>query len=701
MSDNNTITTAAVSIVPPNVGMMKAAVTPSHNGQLPIALPNAPWITGENDCFDHAIEIIHEWLNQQGSRWPTLWELQKKKELNQALKYAVMWYAIKIQIANNMKGTAINVKSIPRLSDYAAAQMILETGDVAVTQSDEDGSRVLMFYHHKIEATSDLAGTWSNNKSRDVNRIRGIASKLGVISGSLDNVAKIVKDHAPVIEEDEYGDVCLFSNGVLDLESFELTPYTLVNGEENPDYVSKYGDRHFFSKNAVAWDKDAKNEVIVNKDDGSEWSLDQHFIDTFGDNDDGRIKTETFLYAANFALRGIHPGKILLLTDGTDEQIGGGGKSTLIEALVRALGKDNVLKKNLPELAKGKFGGAHIVGKRLVAGYDCTAQAITNSGFIKTFGDGEASTYENKYQDPLEYAFKGMAIQAMQGILKTEVSDNAYWERFLMIPFYSRFRGTKERKYIKQDYIGRPAVMSYLAKKALMLGPVKQFPPHILAATERYKIEAKHANLPFYQFLDRFMPTLRNYELPFAFLMACYKCYCIQEGYSVNMTKGPQQAKVDFMGWCNEHPDSCWRYVGQNRNFSSNAVEEPALKVYKPEKWANDVDPAKWGNDVKCKTYSSWLVRFDSITGKEAKDIKNTVYTENDLKTMYREYVGAWYVSNYDRLIDGRMNKEDVMSFGDWKKQGGLSPRYVDVSENSVKEGFTVNEFVLISDAPL
>ena len=43
--------------------------------------------------------------------------------------------------------------------------------------------------------------------------------------------------------------------------------------------------------------------------------------------------------------------------------------------------------------------------------------------WVAQWRSGEASTYENKYQDPLEYAFKGMAIQAMQGILKTEVSS--------------------------------------------------------------------------------------------------------------------------------------------------------------------------------------------------------------------------------------------------------------------------------------
>ena len=99
-------------------------------------------LADQNDCFDWAIDELIKVLNRSNEKWPTLYELERKHKRVNELKCTILRQARKAMEVTGIKG------SMNSISAYAAARIILETGDVAVTQVEEDGTRVILYYHH-------------------------------------------------------------------------------------------------------------------------------------------------------------------------------------------------------------------------------------------------------------------------------------------------------------------------------------------------------------------------------------------------------------------------------------------------------------------------------------------------------------------------------------------------------------------------
>lgn len=646
-------------------------------------------LADQNDCFDWAIDELIKVLNRSNEKWPTLYELERKHKRVNELKCTILRQARKAMEVTGIKG------SMNSISAYAAARIILETGDVAVTQVEEDGTRVILYYHHTVEGTSDNAGIWTYNKAKECTRIRRIATRLGVDDSKLDKVAQYVRDDAPVIEEDDYKGIVLAKNGVVDLDTHEVTPYVMIDGTENPDYISQYGERHFFRKIDTEFDINAVDPVFT-APDGTEWSVEKHFEQLFGTGSEADIKTTAVWWFYNFAVRGISGGRINIWNDGTNNAAGGGGKSTTIDLIGRVIGERNILYRDLPDLT-GRFAKADMVGKMLIVGYDCNADAISDTAFFKKLPFGEAISIEAKFGAVQSYRYKGAIVQAMQGFIKPKNPDGAFYRRLLTIPFFARFTGSKdkeEKNYIQDDYIKREEVRKYVLKKAVIMGNRETYPKNIVNALEQYTKEARSGSSPIYQFLDEFAKSMQNSELPLDAVFAMYVEYCKMTGH-----KNP--ANIDTFiregnSWVIDNPGYRIEHRKSPSHFSKKSVEEPMLGYYKPAVWCDETDHEKWNNEKLGTKHRRWFVRYDILTGNQL-ETRNTKYSEYELKQMYENnYVGAWYKYYCEMLMDGRVSVNDILSYEEWKSAGGLMPEKILIATASIKEGFRINGFVPI-----
>ena len=283
-----------------------------------------------------------------------------------------------------------------------------------------------------------------------------------------------------------------------------------IEGTENPDYISQYGERHFFRKIDTEFDINAVDPVFT-APDGTEWSVEKHFEQLFGTGSEADIKTTAVWWFYNFAVRGISGGRINIWNDGTNNAAGGGGKSTTIDLIGRVIGERNILYRDLPDLT-GRFAKADMVGKMLIVGYDCNADAISDTAFFKKLPFGEAISIEAKFGAVQSYRYKGAIVQAMQGFIKPKNPDGAFYRRLLTIPFFARFTGSKdkeEKNYIQDDYIKREEVRKYVLKKAVIMGNRETYPKNIVNALEQYTKEARSGSSPIYQFLDEFAKSMQ------------------------------------------------------------------------------------------------------------------------------------------------------------------------------------------------
>lgn len=301
---------------------------------------------------------------------------------------------------------------------------------------------------------------------------------------------------APVIKEDDYAGIAMCNNGVLELATQELTPYTINNGMvENPDYVKRYGKRAFFWKIVTDWNPAATDQLLIGPD-GYEWSVERHFEQVLGNNS-AAVRAIWEWYG--FALRGISGGRALLLVDASDNAAGGGAKSTTLDIITETIGRENVFFRDL-DRAVERFGLAGLIGKRLIVGHENNSHtAIDDSSTLKKLTRGEEAAVEKKGQDIIPYQYRGAIGNAMQRGIKAKEKSSALYRKLMIVPFPARLTAKVERDYIQEDFIKRREVREYVLRKALSNSHGDQFSRDIVDELKQFTREVREGTSPIYK----------------------------------------------------------------------------------------------------------------------------------------------------------------------------------------------------------
>lgn len=335
-------------------------------------------------------------------------------------------------------------------------------------------------------------------------RIRRLARQYHytISPKDLSAVVEHVRDSVPLLVESKDGDVVALANGLFDLRSKELRPFS-------PDIV-------LTSKASVAFREDATTCPVI---DG--WSVDEWIRELA--NDDPEVEQLFWQIIAALFRPGHAFNKAVLLYSSS----GSNGKGTFVELLRNLVGAGRAATLSisdfggpfLPETLRGAFC--------VLSDENEVGDFLRRAGVFKAWITHDWIRLNVKYGKLSDIKGRGLCVFCVNELPASKDKSESFYRRFVAIPFLKRYTGADENKAIKNDYVKRREVLEYVANKAMMMPLFDAFVTP--AVCEELLGEIRVENDPVLQFAEEFLPQFRWDLLPWKFVYAIYAAWMRKE----------------------------------------------------------------------------------------------------------------------------------------------------------------------------
>lgn len=319
----------------------------------------------------------------------------------------------------------------------------------------------------------------------------------------LNAVVECVRDSVSLLEESEDSDVVALANGLFNLRSKELRPFS-------PKVV-------LTSKASVAFNENASAYVM---DDG--WNVDTWIRETLANNDP---EVEHLIWQVIAALfRPNHPFNKAVLLYATS---GSNGKGTFLELLRHLVGPERVATLSMSE-----FGDRYLPEKlrsafAVLSDENEVGDFVRRAGALKSWVTHDWVKLDVKYGQMTNTKGRGLCVFCVNELPASKDKSESFYRRFVAIPFLKRYLGADENTAIKNDYVKRPEVLEYVAHKALMMTLFDSFITP--AVCEELLGQIRVENDPVLQFAEEFLPQFVWDLLPWKFLHGVYSAWMRKE----------------------------------------------------------------------------------------------------------------------------------------------------------------------------
>lgn len=163
-------------------------------------------------------------------------------------------------------------------------------------------------------------------------------------------------------------------------------------------------------------------------------------------------------------------------------------------------------------------------------------------------------------------------MQCINGMPKVKDRSNSFYRRQLVIPFLKNFQDS-ERKYIKDDYIGRKDVLEYVLWRVLNMDYYELSEPE---ACKHMLLEYKEVNDPVRQFWAEMEGQFSWHLLPYRFLYDLY-CAWAKENCPDAENIGKKQFTNDIMEVAKNSRD--WYVPPKVYEKTSNMMRPPLIRT--------------------------------------------------------------------------------------------------------------------------
>lgn len=382
--------------------------------------------------------------------------------------------------------------------------------------------------------------------------------------GELNAVIELVKDSVPLLKPTEDGDVVALANGLFDLRSKELRSFT-------PEVV-------LTSKASVAFNKDATTCPVI---DG--WGVDEWIRELA--NDDPEVEELFWQIIAALFRPGHSFNKAVLLYSPT----GSNGKGTFLELLRNLVGAERAATLSisdfggpfLPETLRGAFC--------VLSDENEVGDFLRRAGVFKAWITHDWIRLNVKYGSMSDIKGRGLCVFCVNELPSSKDKSESFYRRFVAIPFLKRYTGANENTAIKNDYVKRPEVLEYIARKALMMPLFDSFV--MPAVCEDLLGEIRTENDPVLQFAEEFLPQFRWDLLPWRFVYAMYAAWMRKEVPSGHPVSAREFNKR-MTAYVESNPTCGWTVpVGEDgkqktvRTHNKILGEEPLAVEYDLSDW--------------------------------------------------------------------------------------------------------------------
>ena len=392
-----------------------------------------------------------------------------------------------------------------------------------------------------------------------------------ISSKDLNAVVECVRDSVPLLEESKGKNVVALANGLFDLDSKELLPFS-------PDVV-------FRSKASVAFRERATTCPVM--DDG--WSVDE-WIRELANNDSEVERLFWEIIAALF--RPEHPfKKAALLYSPT----GSNGKGTFLELLRHLVGVDRVATLSISDFGEQFLPEALCSAFAVLSDENEVGDFLRKAGAFKAWVTHDWIRINVKYGPARSVKGRGLCVFCVNELPASKDKSESFYRRFVAIPFLKRFVGEDENPAIKNDYVKRPEVLEYVAHKALMMPWFDTFIEPAVCKELLGQIRVE--NDPVLQFAEEFLPQFKWDLLPWKFSFGLYSAWMRKEVPS-GRPVGSREFTKRMTDYVDKNP-SCGWFVPRGADGNQKAMStqnrvvgnEPLAVEYDLHEWI-DIQPA-------------------------------------------------------------------------------------------------------------
>jgi P4 family phage/plasmid primase-like protien len=246
-------------------------------------------------------------------------------------------------------------------------------------------------------------------------RVKSLLNSWGELdkwrSRLTEEVIEFIRVDSPLLWERPPLDTLNVLNGLLDVNTLELNPHS-------PDFLSLIQIPIVYDPTAIcpAWDK---------------------FINDVFPEDALALGYEIPAYLMT-PDTSIQKAAILLAGEG------GTGKSTELEGVRAFIGKGNTSSLSLQKLESDRFASSRLVGKLANICPDLPSEHLAGTSTFKTITGGDTLSAEYKFRDSFDFTPYSRLVFSANHWPQSSDSSQAFFDRWLVVPFSNRFRGEKK-----------------------------------------------------------------------------------------------------------------------------------------------------------------------------------------------------------------------------------------------------------------
>jgi putative DNA primase/helicase len=312
-------------------------------------------------------------------------------------------------------------------------------------------------------------------------------------------VMTVLREEAPRVTRCSDRDLIAVNNGIFHYGTKQLQPF-------KPEYV-------FLSKARVDYIENALSPGIQTPD-GDTWEV-ESWMHTLSDDDE----IVALLWEVLGAI--VRPHVRWNKSAWFYSDVGNNGKGTLVELMRNLVGAASYASIPISDFGKDFLLEPLTRASAILVDENDVGTFIDKAANLKAIITNDVISINRKYKTPIAYQFWGFMVQCLNEFPRIKDKSESFYRRQLFVPFTKSFTGA-EKRYIKDDYIGRDEVLQYVLRRVLHMNHYTLSEP---LATQLVLDEYKGFNDPVRAFWDEFEEAFVWDLLPFPFLYDLYKAW--------------------------------------------------------------------------------------------------------------------------------------------------------------------------------
>lgn len=523
---------------------------PTNTQQVTIPMENATL----NYIIQHETRRFIDNLDLSNPPTPTEIEI----DLIQQIKAQIQILNADLDSKNRMVAPkALNHSQIAELmmALYPIAKIIVSENE------DDPDANVLAIYQNE----GKFKGTYRYNK-KDLRKIAR-QFKYGLNMREFEEIEEVLKDIAPQKRRTTDPDLIAVENGIFNYKTKELQPF-------NAELV-------YLSKSQVAYNEHAKNVIIHNDDDNTDWDV-ETWVEEL--SDDPEIVKSLWEIMSAIVRPHVRWDKAAWLFSTK----GANGKGTLVTLMRNLVGQNSYASIPIDDFSgKNQFSLAPLLNATsVIVDENDVGTYIDKAANLKAVVTNDVVTIEKKGKDRIAYQFYGFMVQCLNEFPQVKDKTNSFNRRQLFIPMNKSFEGV-ERKYIKTDYLFRQDVLEYVLFKVLNTNFYTLSTPE---ASKEILEEFKSNNDPLYDFTSIMLEDLAWDVVPSDFLYDLYEAWYLKNVSKKGQIGSKIKFKREVETIIQQKFKDKWEYHKGQYRMTVNDIKnpEPYIAQYKLEDWYAD-----------------------------------------------------------------------------------------------------------------